>query len=108
MNKALFAVPLVALSACMQPPPPSPEVQRLQAACQEGDMQACATVASLQQQQAAARAQFVQGMQAQNAATQQANAQLFRAGTPQLQPMTMPRQTHCQPGFGGSMTCTTY
>jgi hypothetical protein len=116
MHKMLPIIAAFALAGCMEPPPPSPEFVRLQGACDAGDMNACGILANARAQQQAAYGQFIQGMQAQNNATMQANAQIFAAGTPRMAPPPMyipppplPRQTFCQPGFTrGSLNCTTY
>ena len=59
---------LALLSGCIEPDAPSPAVQKLQEACQAGDMVACGKVADLEQQRranAAAAAQAFRIPQAQ-------------------------------------------
>jgi uncharacterized lipoprotein YajG len=59
MKRTLLIAAIVALAGCQTtpapPPTPSPEMLALQQACQNGNLQACATAENLRTQQEAAR-----------------------------------------------------
>ena len=101
MLRTAVIVGTLALAGCVESTPP-PEVQKLMAACDAGNLQACAAVAQVREANRANRI----------AAAQAYQPPVF---TPLPQPTPMrtynmpaPRQTRCTPTIGGGMNCTSY
>ena len=104
--KKLLAVVVFALAACEEPTPPHPAAVALQAACDGGDLDACAQVLAYSQRQEAMRQQAWQAYSSQAAANQraqqQANVDLWS------QTMRTPTQTRCIPTGYGMVNCSSY
>lgn len=66
MRKPVLLGALLILAACLdqEPQPPSPEMQALMDACQDGDIDACATVERIRAENARAAAALFGQMQA--------------------------------------------
>lgn len=104
--KKLLAVAVLALAACEEPAPPHPAAVALQAACDGGDLNACAQVLAYNQRQDAMRQQawavYSSQAAANQRAQQQANVDLWS------QTMRTPTQTRCVQGGYGTVNCSTY